>query len=103
MVKKHVTFFALHLDSHILTQNLSSYYQIRYSGSGQILQLGQFYHSLVPIAIGIAKIALWSLACRDFFRLKYQVSILPSACSGLCLLKHIAGPLRSIARETKHI
>jgi hypothetical protein len=43
-----------------MTQNLSSVYQIRYSGSGQILLPGQLY-----LSPGLAKIAPWWLARRD--------------------------------------
>jgi hypothetical protein len=55
-----VTIFASHLDSFIGTQNLSSVYQFRKTGSGQFLQPGQF--NLSP---GLAKIAPWWLAHRD--------------------------------------
>jgi len=47
-----------------MTINLSLLCQI-YSGSGQILQQGQFYRS--P---GLAKIAPWWLACRVSFSAK---------------------------------
>jgi hypothetical protein len=46
-------------------QNLSSVYQIRDSGSGQILQPRQFY-----LSPGFAKIAPWWLARRDNFSAK---------------------------------
>jgi hypothetical protein len=62
---KLVTIFARHLDSFILTQNISSVYQIRKSGSGQILQPRQLYHSPE-----LAKIAPWWLARRDSFSAK---------------------------------
>jgi hypothetical protein len=58
--KKLVTIFALHQDSFIVNQNLSSVYQLRKTGSGQILQPRQL--NLSP---GLAKIAPWWLACRD--------------------------------------
>jgi hypothetical protein len=58
--KKLVTIFARHLDSFTVTQNLSSVYQLRKTGSGHILQPGQF--NLSP---GLAKIAPWCLAHRD--------------------------------------
>ena len=61
---KLVTIFARHLDSFIVTFNLSLICQI-YSGSGQILQPGQFYRS--P---GLAKIEQWWLARRDSFSAK---------------------------------
>jgi len=48
-----------------VTQNLSSVYQIRDSGSGQILQPRHLYRS--P---GLAKIAPWWLAHRDNFLAK---------------------------------
>jgi hypothetical protein len=54
---KLVTIFASNLDSFIVTQHLSSVYQFRKTGSGQILQPRQLYLSPVPIAIGMAKIA----------------------------------------------
>jgi len=62
---KLVTIFARHLDSFILTQNISSVYQIRKSGSGQILKPRQLYRS--P---GLAKIAPCWLARRDSFSAK---------------------------------
>jgi hypothetical protein len=62
---KLVTIFARHLDSFIMTHNLSLICQIRDFGSGQILQPRQLYRSPVPIAIGIAKIAPWCLASRE--------------------------------------
>jgi hypothetical protein len=65
MSKKLVTIFASHLDSFIVTQNLSSVYRFRKTGSGQILQPRQF--NLSP---GLAKIAPWWLACRDSFSAK---------------------------------
>ncbi|MEI6050795.1 MAG: hypothetical protein WCS03_18025, partial [Bacteroidota bacterium] len=40
-----VTIFALHLDSFIVTQNLSSVYQVRKTGSGQFLQPRQLNRS----------------------------------------------------------
>jgi hypothetical protein len=40
-----VMVFTRHHDSFIVKQNLSSVYQIRYSGSGQILHPKQFYLS----------------------------------------------------------
>jgi len=43
-----------------MTQNISSVYQIRTTGSGQILPPGQFY-----LSPGLAKIAPWWLARRD--------------------------------------
>jgi len=46
-------------------QNLSSVYQIRDSGSGQILQQRQLY-----LSPGLAKIAPWCLAHRDNFSAK---------------------------------
>jgi len=61
---KLVTIFARHLDSFIVTFNLSLICQI-FSGSGQILLPGQFYPS--P---GLAKIAPWWLARRDYFLAK---------------------------------
>jgi hypothetical protein len=48
-----------------VTQNLSSFYQFRKTGSGQILQPGQFY-----LSPGLAKIAPWWLAHRDSFLAK---------------------------------
>jgi hypothetical protein len=48
-----------------VTQNLSSVYQIRNSGSGQILQSRQLY-----LSPGLAKIAPWWLARRDNFSAK---------------------------------
>jgi hypothetical protein len=65
MRNKLVTIFALHRDSFIVTQSLSSVYQFRKTGSGQILQPRQFNHS--P---GLAKIAPWWLARRDSFLAK---------------------------------
>ena len=43
MRNKLVTIFALYQDSLIVTQNLSSAYQFRKTGSGQFLQSGQHY------------------------------------------------------------
>ena len=60
MRNKLVTIFALHLDSYILTQNLSSVYQFRNFGSGQFLQPGQIY-----LSPGLAKIAPWWHTRRD--------------------------------------
>jgi hypothetical protein len=65
MSKKLVTIFASHQDSFIVTQNLSSVYQFRKTGSGQLLQPRQF--NLSP---GLAKIAPWCLARRDSFLAK---------------------------------
>jgi hypothetical protein len=65
MCKKLVTIFARHLDSFIVTQNLSSVYQFRKTGSGQFLQQGQIY-----LSPGLAKIAPWWLARRDYFLAK---------------------------------
>jgi hypothetical protein len=48
-----------------MTQNLPLICQIRDFGSGQILQRRQFNHSL-----GLAKIAPWWLARRDYFLAK---------------------------------
>jgi hypothetical protein len=62
---KLVTIFARHLDSLIVTLNISLICQIRDSGSGQTLQPRQLYRS--P---GLAKIAPWWLAHRDYFSAK---------------------------------
>ena len=62
---KLVTIFARHLDSFIMTQNFSLIFQIRDFGSGQILQLRQLY-----LSPGLAKIAPWWLARRDYFLAK---------------------------------
>jgi hypothetical protein len=62
---KLVTIFARHLDSFIVTQNLSLFCQISYSGSGQILQPKQLY-----LSPGLAKIAPCWLAHRDSFSAK---------------------------------
>jgi hypothetical protein len=62
---KLVTIFARHLDSFILTNNFSLIYQIRAFGSGQILQPRQLY-----LSPGLAKIAPWWLARRDYFMAK---------------------------------
>jgi hypothetical protein len=62
---KLVTIFARHLDSFIVTQNLSLFYQIRDFGSAQILQPRQLY-----LSPGFAKIAPWRLARRDNFLAK---------------------------------
>jgi hypothetical protein len=59
---KLVTIIARHLDNFIVKQNLSSVYQLRDFGSGQILQSGQFY-----LSPGLAKIAPCWLARRDHF------------------------------------
>jgi hypothetical protein len=61
---KLVTIFARHRDSFIVTFNLSLICQI-YSGSGQILQPSQLY-----LSPGLAKIAPWWLARRDYFLAK---------------------------------
>jgi hypothetical protein len=60
-----VTIFALHQDSFIVTQNLSSVYQFRKTGSGQFLQPRQLY-----LSPGLAKIAPWWLARQDYFLAK---------------------------------
>jgi hypothetical protein len=65
MRNKLVTIFASHQDSFIVTQNISSVYQFRKTGSGQILLPRQLYRS--P---GLAKIAPWWLARRDSFAAK---------------------------------
>jgi hypothetical protein len=62
---KLVTIFARHLDNFILTNKFSLICQIRDFGSGQILQPGQFY-----LSPGLAKIAPWWLARRDYFLAK---------------------------------
>ena len=48
-----------------MTQNLSTVYQIRKTGSGQFLPPGQFY-----LSPGLAKIAPWWFARRDSFQAK---------------------------------
>jgi len=48
-----------------MTQNLSTVYQIRKTGSGQFLPPGQIY-----LSPGFAKIAPWCLARRDSFSAK---------------------------------
>jgi hypothetical protein len=58
--KRLVTIFASYLDSFILKQNLSSVFQLRDFGSGQILLPRQVY--FLP---GLVKIAQWWLARRD--------------------------------------
>jgi hypothetical protein len=58
---KLVTIFARHRDHFIMTINFSLICQY-FSGSGQIQQPRQLYHS--P---GLAKIAPWWLARRDYF------------------------------------
>jgi hypothetical protein len=65
MSKKLVTIFARRLDSFIITKNLSSVYQFHKTGSGQFLQPRQV--NLLP---GLAKIAPWWLAHRDYFSAK---------------------------------
>jgi hypothetical protein len=72
---KLVTIFARHLDNFILTINLSLVCQIRDFGSGhpdsyRDLQPRQLYRS--P---GLAKIAPWWLARRDYFSAKEPVPI----------------------------
>ena len=62
---KLVTIFARHLDNFIMTQNFSSVYSIRLTGSGQFLQPRQVY-----LSPGLAKIAPWCLARRDSFAAK---------------------------------
>jgi hypothetical protein len=62
---KLVTIFARHLDNFILTNNFSLICQICDFGSGQILLPRQIYPS--P---GLAKIAPWWLARRDYFLAK---------------------------------
>jgi hypothetical protein len=62
---KLVTIFARHLDCFIMTLNLSLIGQIRDFGSGQILKPRQFY-----LSPGLAKIAPWWLARRDYFLAK---------------------------------
>jgi hypothetical protein len=62
---KLVTIFARHLDNFILTNKFSLICQIRDFGSGQILQPRQLY-----LSPGLAKIAPWWLARRDYFLAK---------------------------------
>ncbi|MEI6050756.1 MAG: hypothetical protein WCS03_17825, partial [Bacteroidota bacterium] len=62
---KLVTIFARHLDSFIVTLNFVIIYQIRDFGSEQILLPRQFY-----LSPGLAKIAPWWLARRDYFLAK---------------------------------
>jgi hypothetical protein len=62
---KLVTIFARHLDNFIMTQNISSVYSFRKTGSGQFLPPGQIY-----LSPGLAKIAPWCLARRDSFSAK---------------------------------
>ena len=62
---KLVTIFARHLDNFILTNNFSLICQIRDFGSREILQPRQFY-----LSPGLAKIAPWWLARRDYFLAK---------------------------------
>jgi hypothetical protein len=62
---KLVTIFARHLDSFIMTLNFSLIFQIRDCGSGQILHPRQIY-----LSPGLAKIAPWWLARRDYFLAK---------------------------------
>jgi hypothetical protein len=52
-----------------MTINFSVFCQL-FSGSGQILQPGQFY-----LSPGLAKIAPWWLARRDYFLAKVPVPI----------------------------
>jgi hypothetical protein len=62
---KLVTIFARHLDNFFMTNSFSLICQIRDFGSGQILQPRQFY-----LSPGLAKIAPWWLAHRDYFLAK---------------------------------
>ena len=62
---KLVIIFARHLDNLITTQNFALICQIRDFGSEQILQPRQLY-----LSPGLAKIALWWLARRDYFLAK---------------------------------
>jgi hypothetical protein len=79
--KKLVTIFARHLDSFIVTRNLSSVYQLRKTGSGQILQPRQLGRS--P---GLAKIAPWWLARRDYFLVKVpRLATAGFATNAFCL------------------
>jgi hypothetical protein len=87
---KLVTIFARHLDNFILTNNFSLICQIRDFGSGQILQPGQFYLSPVPIAIGIAKIAPWWLARRDYFSAKEPGLVSADGATNVYSLNHRA-------------
>jgi len=76
-----------------VTQNLSSVYQIRDSGSGQILQPRHLYRS--P---GLAKIAPWWLAHRDNFLAKAPGHVNGWAAPPT-LSAHTRWPLGGIARE----
>lgn len=62
---KLVTIIARHRDNFIVTNSFSLICHIRDFGSGQILQLRQFY-----LSPGFAKIAPWRLARRDCFLAK---------------------------------
>jgi hypothetical protein len=64
---KLVTIFARHLDNFIMTQNLSSVYQIHKTGTGQFFPPGQIYHS--P---GLAKLRYGVLHAGPASRLKHQ-------------------------------
>jgi hypothetical protein len=72
---KLVTIFARHLDNFIMTKGFSSVYQIRKTGSGQILQPRQFF-----LSPGLAKIAPWWLVRRDNFSAKVP-GLVPADCA----------------------
>jgi hypothetical protein len=93
--KKLVTIFARHLDSFTVTQNLSSVYQFRKTGSGQFLQPRLFNRS--P---GLAKIAPWWLASRDSFLAKVP-GLMVGVAAPPTLSAHTRWPLTIIRSATR--
>ena len=100
--KKLVTIFALYQDSFIVTQNLSSVYQLRKTGSGQILQPRQLNRS--P---GLAKIAPWWLVRRDSFLAKVPglvtVGCATNAFCSYPLAVNNNTPVRNIRLRALHV
>ncbi len=66
IIKKLVTIFARHLDSFIMTPNLSAIYQFRKAGSGQFFEPGQVY-----LSPGFAKLRHGVLPAGTSHWLKY--------------------------------
>jgi hypothetical protein len=91
---KLVTIFARHLDSFIVTLNFSLICQIRDFGSGQILQPRQFY-----LSPGLAKIAPWWLARRDYFMAKVPGLVSADGATNVYSLNRRAVRLHGIQKH----
>jgi hypothetical protein len=79
-----------------MTQNFSSFYQFRKTGSGQFLPPGQ-----VILSPGLAKIAPWWLARRDSLSAKAP-GLIVGVSAPPTLTAYTREPLCGIARGTKN-